>query len=134
MKHRIEDNPRGKGSIFIPPDRVKLCNGLDGRHCKNLVHYSDEWLHIPTICKECRQEVEQRKIQGAHFFESEIIPKGWEDSIRERAVTRHSGLLVFEGKGTGGADFVVSWDRFGVTRWQDIGLPPDHELRRRDPR
>lgn len=134
IKHHREDGQQNKNALYIPPDRFKMCAGLDGSHCKNLVHYNESWEHIPTICKQCREEVEQRKIQGAHFFESELIPQGWEGSIKERAVSRFSGLLVFEGKGTGGADYLVSWDRFGLARWHDNGLPNDHELRNRDPR
>lgn len=134
IKHHREDGQYNRKMQYIPPNRVKMCAGLDGRHCNNSVHYNESWEHIPSICKDCRNEVEQRKTQGAHFFEWEIVPKGWEHSIKERVVTRYSGLIVFEGKGTGGADFLVSWDRFGTTRWQDNGLPGDHELRNRDPR
>lgn len=123
-----------KRTQYIAPDRTKKCSGLDGRFCDNEVQFSDSWTHIPTLCKECREELETKKILGARFYEASMIPEGWEASIIERAVMRWSGLLVFQAKGTNGADYVVSWNKFGVAKWQDTGLPPGHELRIRDPR
>jgi hypothetical protein len=96
--------------------------------CRNEVVYYTDWERIPDICSQC-------KAKGADLFRADLIPAGWNVKMGKMYIDEGHITMVFTGKGTGGANYHVSWDGYGdKAHYTDQGLPKGHPRRHRDPR
>lgn len=88
----------------------------------------------PFYCQSCYDKLEQQG--GADIFYAELIPDGWASSVeRPEKTLGDKGIMLFKGKGTGGADYRVTWHGYGDDiHWTDQGLPDHHPRAHRDPR
>lgn len=88
----------------------------------------------PFYCQSCYDKLQKQG--GADLFYAELIPSGWESSVqRPEKTLGDKGIMLFKGKGTGGADYRVTWHGHGDDiHWTDQGLPDHHPRAHRDPR